>query len=46
MNKVIIQSGRVVKDKGKREKLTVEQKNKHLEKICIVLENFLNNLGH
>ena len=46
MNKVIIQSGRVVKDKEKRQKLTVEQQNNHLEKICIVLENFLNNLGH
>lgn len=46
MNKVIIQSGKVVKDKGIREKLTVEQQNKHLEKICIVLENFLNNLSH
>ena len=46
MNKVIIQSGRVVKDKEKRQKLTLEQQNNHLEKICIVLENFLNNLSH
>ena len=46
MNKVIIKSGCVVKDKSVREKLTVEQQNKHIEKICIVLENFLNNLGN
>ena len=46
MNKVIIKSGRVVKDTGVREKLTVEQQNNHIEKICIVLENFLNNLYH
>ena len=46
MNKVIIQSGRVVKDTKVREKLSKEQQNKHIEKICIVLENFLNNFGH
>ena len=46
MNKVVIKSGRVVKDTKVREKLSKEQQNKHLEKICIVLENFLNNLSH
>ena len=46
MTKVIIKSGKVVKDTKVREKLTIEQQNNHIEKICIVLENFLNNLGH
>ena len=46
MNKVVIKSGRVVKDTSVREKLSKEQEDKHLEKISIILENFLNNLGH
>ena len=46
MNKVVIKSGRVVKDTKVREKLSKEQQNNHIEKICIVLENFLNNIGH
>ena len=43
MKKVIIKNGRVVEDKKKREQLTKEQQDKQIEKICIVLENYLNN---
>ena len=45
MKKVIIKNGRVVEDKKKREQLTKEQQDKQFERICIVLENYLNNLS-